>query len=210
MEERPGRRQVLRDIAIVFSFVVNLILVLALLLMIGPIFRAKSGFVEPLLTDLDQAFLGLSETDIKTTVAVEQSIPISFTLPLSQPMGLDFNLPIDQETTVVLNRAVPLTAPATFVFPNSGGAIHGTVSLDLPAGLPLPVQLTMDVPVQTEIPVHMDVPVNEMVAIEMEIPVTIQLGEAGLDPAVETLRRVFAPLRHSVEELPDGLDEIIR
>jgi hypothetical protein len=43
----------------------------------------------------------------------------------------------------------------------------------------------------------------------MAIPVTIELGEAGLDPAVQRLRGVFSPLRDSLEKLPDGIDEIL-
>jgi hypothetical protein len=194
---------------VVFSFTVNLILVLVLLLAIGPLFQAKNQILEPLLTNLDQAFQGLGETKIDTTVYVEESIPISFTLPLSQPLGISFDLPINQSTVVVLNEPVPLNAPARFTLPSAGGVINGSVYLELPRGMRLPVQLTMNVPVQTVIPVNLDVPVGEEVPVEMAIPVTIELGEAGLDPAVQRLRGVFSPLRDSLEKLPDGIDEIL-
>jgi hypothetical protein len=192
MKQRPSKAWwIFLNVATVFSFIVNVILVLVLLLTIGPL--------RQLLGNLDQAFLGLGETDVTTTVPVNQPIDISFDLPLDQSMGLDFDLPIAQETEAVLTRPVPMRAPATFVLPGWGGAINGTVSLDLPQGMRLPVWLDMQVPVERTIPVSMTVPVSETVTVEMAIPVTIQLGDAGLDPAVQELRDVFAPLRALVD-----------
>lgn len=69
----------------------------------------------------------------------------------------------------------------------------------------LPVQLNMTVPVQKTIPVQLTVPVNQPVPIVMHIPVSIQLGEAGLDPAVEQLRGVFSPLSDILNQIPDGI-----
>ena len=194
------------NIAIVFSFIVNLILVLVLLLAIVPLLQLKSDFVEPLLDDLDLAFQGLGETTIRADVGVEETIPISFTQPMSQPLTLDFMLPINQSTEAVLSTDVRLdNLPATFTFPGGGGEINGTVSLNLPEGQPLPVWLRMEVPVQRTIPVIMDIPVDQDVPIRMVIPVNIKLGEAGLDDAVQDLRDVFAPVNESLDRLPDGI-----
>lgn len=195
------------NIAIIFSFVVNLILVLALLLAVNPVFRAKNEIVEPLLTQLDNAFQGLGETTVETTVEVSQPIGIRFDLPLDESMGLDFDLPISQRTTVVLTEPVPLdNLPARFNLPGGGGVINGSVSLSLPEGMALPVRLDMTVPVQRSIPVSMTVPVSQTVPVEMSIPVNIHLGEAGLDPAVQDLRDVFTPLRVTIEQLPDRIE----
>jgi hypothetical protein len=103
-----------KDIAILFSFVVNFVLVVVLLVVSIPALRAtfalKTGMVEPLLTDLDDAFIGLGEATIDTTVQIDEPIPIQFDLPLDQPLPIDFQLPIEQNTTVVLNAPVPLYA----------------------------------------------------------------------------------------------------
>lgn len=194
------------NIAILFSFVVNLILVVVLFVMISPLFQFKSGMIEPLLYDLDRAFMGLGETDIETIVAVDQLAGIKFDLPLDQPLDLDFDLPINQETVVVLTQAVPLSnVSARFNLPGGGGQINGSVSLSLPAGMQLPIRLEMAVPVETTIPVQMTVPVSQSVQVEMEIPVEIQLGDSGLDPAVQELRDVFVPLRTGLERMPDRI-----
>ena len=130
---------------------------------------AKSQVAEPLLVDLDSAFAALGDTVITSTIGITDTMPVVFDLPLSQ------------STNVILTRPVPIQAPATFVWPAGGGAIHGTVHLVLPEGLALPVALNLMVPVSTTVPVLMSVPV--------EIP----LAKAGMEGAIEQLRAVFMP-----------------
>ncbi len=199
-----------KNVAILFSFAVNAVLVAVVLLGSVPAVRGalavKTDMVEPLLDDLDAAFVQLGESTIDTTIDIDQTTPISFTLPLSEPLPIDFVLAIEQDTDVVLQQDVPLNGlPARFTLPGGGGMINGAVSLALPAGMRLPVRLDMRVPVSQTIPVRMDVPVDQTVDIAMAVPVQIQLGEAGLDPAVEELRAVFRPLREQVDRLPDGI-----
>jgi hypothetical protein len=200
---------VFKNIAIVFSFLVNFVVVILLLALGGPGLRAafalKNGMLEPLVNGLDNAFVGLGQATIDTTVQIDESIPIQFDLPLDQPLPIGFSLPIEQNTTVVLQEAVPLHAPATFTFPGGGGAIHGYVDLALPVGLALPVKLSMVVPVNETVPVQMMVPVDQMVPIQMSVPVQIELGKSGLDPVVGELRSAIAPTKIQIERLPDQI-----
>lgn len=174
-----------KNVAIIFSFTVNFILVLVLLLSPGPIFVAKAQIAEPLLNNLDAAFVGLGETVISQTVPVNTTMPISFTLLLKQ------------DTDVILVAPVPLQAPATFYLPGGGGAINGTVSLNLPTGMTLPVNLNMDIPVSETIPVVIDVPVR------------LNLSEAGMQSAIDELRAVFSPINVTLQSLPDSPEEIL-
>ena len=198
MERIKNFWRAFKDVAIIFSFVVNFVLVAALLIVSVPALKGalalKSGMVEPLLDDLDAAFVRLGESTIDTTIDIQQTTPISFTLDIAQ------------NTDVVLQESVPLSGvPAYFNLPGGGGSINGSVSLALPAGMRLPVRLDMQVPVSKTIPVRMEVPVDQQVDIAMDVPIAIELGEAGLDPAVQDLRAVFRPLRNQIERLPDGL-----
>ncbi|MBN1875649.1 MAG: hypothetical protein JXA33_15595 [Anaerolineae bacterium] len=174
-----------KNFAIIFSFIVNIILVLVLLLSPVPLFRAKSEIAEPILTDLDAAFASLGETNIQSIVYIQDTMPVVFDLPL------------DQRTNVVLIDAVPLNANATFFLPGGGGAINGTVSLNLPNGMALPVALSMTVPVSTTVPVV------------MEVPVSIPLAEAGMAPAIEKLRNVFRPITGFLQTLPDSIGDAL-
>lgn len=175
-----------KNIAIVFSFMVNIILVMVLLLAPEPLFMTKSQVAEPLLMDLDSAFAALGETRIQSTVYITSTMPVVFDLPLAQ------------NTQVVLVEPVPISAPATFIWPAGGGAIHGTVQLVLPQGLALPVSLNLMVPVNTAVPVV------------MQVPVEIPLAEAGMAPAIEQLRAVFSPLAGAVQSLPNSTEELIQ
>lgn len=175
-----------KNFALIFSFIVNLVLILVLLLAIKPVFMAKSQVAQPLLSDLDTAFKHLGETHIKSTVSVNHQLPVVFDLPLKQ------------NTVVVLTEPVPLNAPATFALPGGGGSINGMVSLYLPVGMQLPVNLDLIVPVSTTVPVN------------MQIPVEIPLDQAGMGPAIEELRGVFRPLGATLESLPNSPQELLR
>jgi len=174
-----------KNFAIIFSFIVNFVLILVLLFSPGPIFTIKAQVAEPLLVDLDSAFAALGETNIQTTINIEDTMPVVFTLPLAQ------------NTDVVLTEAVPLKAPATFSLPGGGGEINGDVHLDLPVGMALPVNLNMRVPVSTTIPVIMEVEVN------------IPLAEAGMGPAIDQLRMVFSPITGFLQSLPNSVQEVV-
>lgn len=198
--QRQRRWETFKNIAIIFSFGVNLILVLALILSIGPLLYLKTSLLEPLLYNLDEAFLGLGRTTIRATVPVSQTIPIRFDLPLDQPLDLDFSLPVQETTVVYLTQDT--TIPNTIVYLNN---VPVRTTVVLPAGTPLPVRMDFQVPVRKTIPVRMTVPVSQTIPIQMDIPVAIPLGPSGLDPAVQQLRNVFVPARNFVERLPDGV-----
>lgn len=172
-----------KNLALLFSFLVNLILVIVLLLMIQPLFMANTQIAQPLLGDLDAAFAALGKTNIVTTVSIDDSLPVVF------------NLPLQQNTNVVLTEAVPLSVPTTFSLGNQG-TIYGWVSLSLPAGMVLPVALNLNVPVSTTVPVV------------MQVPVTIPLDEAGMGPAIIQLRGVFSPIQAALQQLPNSPQEI--
>ena len=175
-----------KNFAILFSFVVNIVLIIILLLSPNPLFTTKTEIAEPLLLDLDSAFAALGETTIRTTVQINHMLPISFDLPLQE------------QTAVILNEAVPLSVPATFYLPSGGGSINGVVSLSLPSGQALPVTLDFVVPVESSIPV------------EFSVPVEIALYDSGMGPAIDELRAVFQPLTQFVQDLPDSPQEALQ
>ncbi len=192
MTEKEAKRRrwhfwkAFKDIAIIFSFVMNFVLLMVLLLSPGPVFQAKTGIAEPLLGELDEAFQDLGATDIVSTVYIAES-------PL-----IKFDLPIRQNIAVTLTEPVPLQVPASFFLPGGGGSINGTVFLKLPPGMRLPIDL------------RMTVPVSENVPITMTVPVTINLNEGGLEPAVLRLRNVVTPINSALQELPNSPQEVIR
>lgn len=181
----PRRRtnfwEAFKNLAIVFSFTVNLVLVIVLLLLVqGVIFPTKTDVVEPMLDNLQGAVNALDDATIVRTISIDEQVPVNFMLPLKQ------------STTVVLSRDVEINRPAQFIFPAGGGYIQGNVILTLPAGQELPILLDMDVPVNNQIPV------------QFPVEVTIPLKETELNQVVIELNSVLGPVRDLLDSLPDG------
>lgn len=170
--------QAFKTFALLFSFTVNIILVLVLLLAAPLIIPIVDDIAKPIVGGLNDSFVDMSNASIVRTINVEDEIPIAFTLPL------------EATTDVVLAEAVPLNMPARFNLPGGGGSINGQVSLELPKGLVLPVELALDVPVNQQVPVSLNV--------EVEIP----LNETQLGRPFNTLRALFEPLDGLLKKLP--------
>jgi hypothetical protein len=177
--------QAFKTFAILFSFTVNIILLVVLLLIAPLIIPIVDSIAKPIVGGLNSSFIDMSNASIVRTINVEDEIPISFELPL------------EATTDVVLADSVPLDIPARFVLPGGGGAINGSVALNLPKGLVLPVDLKLNVPVDEQIPVSL--------AVEVEIP----LEETELGKPFNTLRSLFEPLNNLLIKLPSSNDELI-
>ncbi len=171
-----------KNVALLFSFIANLVLVIVLVIVISQIFQIKA-IVEPLIDGLHTSFVGLNEATIDRVIPVRDEIPISFILPL------------EQSTNVVLTAPVPLTVAAQFDLPGGGGRINGTVNINLPQGLILPVTLDLDVPVETTVPVNLDV------------RAVIPLRDTQLHDAFNNLRGLLEPFVQVLDNLPDNGQE---
>ncbi|MBN2471485.1 MAG: hypothetical protein JXN59_12240 [Anaerolineae bacterium] len=172
-----------KTIAILFSFIVNLVLVITLVVLVTLIFQIKGGIAEPLIDGLHASFVGLDKATIDRVIPVRETIPVQFDLPLQQ------------NTTVVLTAPVPLQASAQFNLPGGGGTINGLVSLQLPQGMQLPVSLDLNVPVDTMLPVSLDV------------RALIPLEETQLHDPLENLRGLLDPFVRGLDNLPDNAQE---
>jgi hypothetical protein len=174
-----------KTVALIFSFVVNIIFFIVLLAIAPLILPIVHDIVNPIVSGLNQSFVDMGEAEISRQIMVDDEIPISFTLPL------------DTETVVVVTQGVPLeNIPARFVLPGGGGYINGQVSLTLPAGLQLPVQLSLEVPVDQTIPVQL--------AVDVQIP----LSETELGKPFNDLQGIFGPLDATLGNLPESNEDL--
>jgi hypothetical protein len=166
---------------IIFSFVVNMILVVVLLAVGLLIFEIKNNIATPLIGGLHGSFVGLDQATIDWTIPVRDRIPVKMTVPL------------ETETTVVLTSAVPLSANA--IINLNGSSVSTPVSLTLPVGLRLPVRLDLDVPIDEELDVSLDV------------RAVIPLGQTQLHDVADNLRLLFEPLAVALDNLPNDFLE---
>jgi hypothetical protein len=178
--------QAFKTFAILFSFTVNFILIIVLLLVAPLILPIVGQIAVPIVGGLNQSFVDMGKARIVRVIQVDDRIPISFDLPLST------------ETRVRITQPVPLSVPATMVLPAGGGVINGTVSLNLPAGTELPVALNLVVPVDQEIPVQLDVAVD------------IPLNETELGQPFGDLQAIFTPLDELLTDLPGSNEELFK
>lgn len=180
-QNRPW--QAFKNFAIIFSFIVNIVLILVLGVVALLLFPFLSNMVTPLVGGLNDSFIEMEGASIKQTIQVDDTMPINFSLPLAQ------------ETNVVLAADVPLSVPAIFSLPAGGGTINGQVSITLPKDTILPVKLNLNVPVDQEIPV------------KLAVPVDIKLSETDLGTPFDRLVANFGPLTGFLKGLPANNDE---
>jgi hypothetical protein len=173
-----------KTVALLISFIVNMVLILVLLIVMMQIFQIKNGILEPLIDGLHSNFVGMDEATIYRTIEVEDEIPVVFDLPLHQ------------NTNVVLTQDVPIAASATFTLPGGGGVINGRVDIVLPSGLVLPVQLDMTVPVNTSIPIN------------LPVDVAIPLKETQLHTPFANLRNLLEPYVRILDNLPSNWGDV--
>ncbi|MGQ9626515.1 MAG: hypothetical protein ACUVV0_06385 [Anaerolineae bacterium] len=189
--------------AIAFSFVVNMVLVIIVLitalvmLLWGPTLK---GMLLPLLPEVMEGVNAMGDATIRTNVAIDDKLPVNFALPVS------FEVPIEKEITVELSRPVRINQWADITFPGGGGVLHARVTLDLPTGLRLPLRLyqraeTGNLEVMT-VPVDHMVPVSTTVAVKMNVPVSIPLRDTELGPVVKHFKSLLQPYVDIVEKIP--------
>ncbi|MCA0456407.1 MAG: hypothetical protein LCI00_20710 [Chloroflexi bacterium] len=182
---------------IVFSFIVNIILVVVLLVLGLTIFDIKKNIAQPLIQGLHSSFVGLNDATIDWTIPVQDTISVD-----RANAQLETTIPINlAETVVTLTQPVPLTVGANITAP--GLTVSGaSVSLTLPAGTRLPVSLAFDLPVQQDVTVSLDVPVD------LKVRAVIPLDQTQIHDPVENLRLLFEPLVRALGNLPGDFSEV--
>lgn len=173
----------IKNFMILFSFIVNLVLIVVVVVLLLLIFDIKNNVVAPLITGLHSSFVGLDEATIDWTIPVRDTIPVVL------------NVPLETQTTVVLTQSVPLVVNATITLPGVGVLNNASVNLSLPAGLELPVNLDIDVPINQELPVSLDV------------RAVIPVDETQLHDPIYNLRLTFEPIVRALFNLPDNFAE---
>ncbi len=168
---------------VIFSFIVNVVLIVVVAVLGIFIFNIKNDVADPLLKGLHSSFVGLDEATIDWTIPVRDSVDATFDLPL------------EQNTIVTLTDDVPLTVSADISGPVAIN--NATVALTLPAGTDLPVALNLMVPVDEEIPVNLDV------------RAVIPLSNTQLHDPFQNLRLTFEPIILALDNLPDNFGEAI-
>jgi hypothetical protein len=185
------------------SFLINAVLLIVLAVVVGTLLQNRNQVQT--LAGTGTTFAANNLAELQDVVADLQEATIIYTVPLDTRLPIELNVPINRDTittprnVVRLTEPVRLQAPAAIVFPGGGGNLNASVTITLPEGLELPVDLNMDVQLVTSIPVQLDVPVR--------IPLReTELGPqfARLGAIVDRLVNPLAPLLPMPETPPDS------
>lgn len=174
----------IKNFMIIFSFIMNLVLLIVVIVLALLIFEIKNNIATPLVAGLHSSFVGLDEATIDWTIPVRDTIPINL------------NIPLNTDTVVTLTDDVPLAVSATINLPGVGQLNNAQVFLTLPEGLDLPVHLDLNVPVAEDLDVALDV------------RAIIPISQTQLHDPVNNLRLLFEPLARGLYNLPGNFSEV--
>jgi hypothetical protein len=169
-------RPAARRLAILFSLLTNLVLILVLGILAQQLFTIKNFVNQDIIKGLYTNFVLMDRAHITTTVQVSDTIKVIDVIPVV------FDLQLAQDTEVVLTKDTAIE-DATIYLNNQPVPLD----LTLRAGTALNINLDLIVPVSQTIPVVLDVPVR------MEIPVDIALVDTKLHEPFIGLQEVLAP-----------------
>jgi len=170
---------------VIFSFIVNLILVVVLIGALLFIFDIKKSIADPLIGGLHSTAVGLENATIDWTIPVRDTIPVN----------LDVKL--DTDTVVVLTGPVLLQVRAKIDLPGINAyGVDANVNLTLPEGLVLPVHLNLDVPVR-----------EPALPVSLDVRAVIPLKQTQLADPIRELALLFEPLAIGLHNLPSNFGE---
>jgi hypothetical protein len=123
------------------------------------------------------AMAALRSASVEYTVHVDQSVPVSLTVP--------FN--------TAVNVPISTTLPINTEFSFSLHTLVGDFPVNLPVHADVPVNLT------SQVPVHMAVPISTTVPVALDVPIKIDVAQTALGkslgPTQTYLEKLAADLK---------------
>jgi hypothetical protein len=173
--------------------------------------RLQEGIV-----DLNEILEAVELDDIELLIAIDESVPISMTIPFSDTFQVPIRETIPVVTSVLFEDVIQV--PINTIIPIDTDFI---VQVDIPlvgrTGIPIPivtnipVNLTVDVPISREIPVETEIVVDIVVAVpvQSEIPVVTELPvqldfPLFISPEELGAERLIAELQRILKQLGGG------
>jgi len=132
---------------------------------------------------MDKAHI-VTTIPVKTTVQLQDSLPVVFDLPLKQDTQVTLASDTDVSGTTLINLApVPL-------------------DFTLPAGTPLNINLDMTIPVSQSVPVDITVPVSLLVPLDLAVDQTdLHQSIVGLQSTLEPYQDVLGTSFNSPQDI---------
>jgi hypothetical protein len=165
MQERPGSASALWRALVVVSFIVNILVVVALVLIFASTRRVAANLADR----LDD----FSHQTINYSLHITQTVPVHTDVPFSQTLVVPFNLDVPVSTTVVVSKEIPVVGVVAFDVP---------IQASVPVSLSVPIEVSRTIRVDAEVPLSLDVP--------LQVPLQDTSLKSALDDVIGVLNQV--------------------
>src|SRR5262245_44029395 len=113
------------------SFLINVVLIIILAVLGWTLFSERNQIRR--LAGNGQVFAGTNIAELQDVVQKLESSTIIYTVELRNArLPIELDVPINQSTVVELTDDVPLSVPASILFPAGGGNLNASVEINLP------------------------------------------------------------------------------
>ncbi|MBT8197937.1 MAG: hypothetical protein KJO84_05485 [Acidimicrobiia bacterium] len=176
-------------VTIAIGVVAGLSLILNLVVLAGWLgFRSDvnrlSPSVESALNESVADIASLRESTLTFEVDIDESLPISATIPLNRT----FQVPIVTSFPITETFLVDVVVPGPF-------GIEIPFQAEVPVDMDVPIDVVVPVQIADDIPIDLDLPV------ELRLPVTVDVSGTDLGPLLQTLETRLAEIARIVAEL---------
>lgn len=183
----------------ILSLLFNAILVAGML-----VFRAQA---QQEAENIAQALDTVSFDNFEFPVVVDQTIPISlsvpfnqlFEVPISKTLPISLSVPFTDTFIVPIEHIIPINTTVNVPINIPG---IGAANLPIPINTSVPISLTVEVPVSKtvaintdipvvldiEVPIRTEVPIQSDIPIALNIPVEVPLDQLGINPLLTQVK----------------------
>lgn len=151
--------------------------------------------------------------DIELAVVIDETLPISITIPFSDTFTVPIQTTIPVETTILFEDVIQVPIRTTIPIDTDfivqvDIPLVGRTGIPIPIVTNIPIDLVVDVPISRQIPVVTDIevdimvdvpvqsqiPVQTEVPVQLDVPVTISLDQLGFEALITQLRQSLRTL----------------
>lgn len=154
--------------------------------------------------------------DYELPIEIDETLPISFTVPfsdtfivpISTTIPVSATVPFSDTIEVPIRANIPINATVSVPLPAIGNIpipipivtnipialdVSVPISRSIPVELDIPVNLTIEVPVESQVPVQTEIPV------ELDFPVRLPIEDMGLQQVLQQVKDALDALLHVLE-----------
>jgi hypothetical protein len=135
---------------------------------------------------------------INVPVVIDETLPVSLTVPFSETIEVPINTTIPISTSIAVNENIVVPINDTVSLNRDAQIVISVLGQSIPVDVPIradiPLSMQTNVPIDLEVPIELDIPVDMMIEVpvdtevpieaeipvQMEFPVTVPLDETGI------------------------------